>query len=182
MSLTQLDPRTALILIDLQKGILGFLPEDVSAEIVGNAARLAAAFRRKNLPVVLVNVNAVPPGRTEIGRKLGALPPEFTEFAPELDRQKGDIVVTKRTAGAFMHTGLAEILRERGVTQLVICGISTSAGVESTARQAYELGFNVTVATDTVADTDPDSHHHSISRIFPKIGETGGQAEIIALL
>ena len=84
--------------------------------------------------------------------------------------------------GAFTNTDLEAQLKTRGVTQLVIAGVSTSNGVEATARYAYELGFNVTLAIDAMTDLNLDSHTHSITRIFPKLGETGTTAEIIGLL
>jgi nicotinamidase-related amidase len=90
--------------------------------------------------------------------------------------------VTKRTWGAFTNTGLDQHLRKLGVTQVVIAGVATSVGVESTARHAYENGFHVTLAVDAMTDTSPDTHTNSISRIFPRLGETGTTREIIDLL
>ncbi len=68
------------------------------------------------------------------------------------------------------------------MTQVVLCGIATSAGVESTARQAHELGYHVTLAVDAMTDRSPEAHANSVARIFPRLGETGTAAEIIALL
>ena len=90
--------------------------------------------------------------------------------------------MTKRTWGAFTGTALETTLRKLGVTQVVVVGVSTSAGVESTARHAHELGFNVTLATDAMTDMQLDNHTHSINRIFPRLGETGTTREILALL
>jgi nicotinamidase-related amidase len=90
--------------------------------------------------------------------------------------------VTKRTWGAFTNTGLDEHLKKLGVTQVVIAGVATSIGVESTARYAYELGFNVTLAIDAMTDMNADAHANSIARIFPRLGETGTTREIIELL
>jgi len=83
---------------------------------------------------------------------------------------------------AFHDTALAEHLRSLGVTQAVLAGIATSVGVESTARSAHEHGFNVTLATDAMTDVNPDAQANSISRIFPRLGETGTAADIIARL
>jgi len=91
-------------------------------------------------------------------------------------------VVTKYTPGAFTNTGLEAHLRALGVTQVVIVGVATSNGVEVTARQAYELGFNVTLATDAMTDRSADAHTYSITRVFPRIGETGTTLEIIDLI
>ena len=182
MSVTTLDPKTALIVVDLQQGIVAFPTVHPIAEVVARAAALANAFRRRGLPVVLVNVAGVPPGRTEQGGPPRQFPEGWTDLVPELNCQPGDHTVTKRTWGAFTRTDLEEYLRAQGVTQVVIAGVATSAGVESTARQAHELGFHVTLASDAMTDRDPDSHTHSLTRIFPRLGETGTTAEILALL
>ncbi len=181
MTVTALDPKTALILVDLQKGIVS-LPVAGVGDVVKHAASLADAFRSHGLPVVLVNVAGGAPGRAEQSRKLGDLPAGWTDFVPELNRQPHDHTVTKHTWGAFVNTGLEDHLKSSGVTQVVIAGVSTSIGVESTARQAYELGFNVTLATDAMADMNPEAHLNSTTRIFPRLGETGTTAEIVALL
>jgi len=176
MALTTIDPRAALVIIDLQAGIAG-APQ--AAPVITRAARLADAFRSHELPVVLVNVTGGAPGRTERPRPSAPRPEGWAELLPEL----GDgIRITKRTWGAFHGTDLDERLRELGVTQVVLAGIATSKGVESTARSAHEHGYNVTVAVDAVGDTDPEAHRHAIERIFPALGETGTAAEIIELL
>ncbi|KIZ42227.1 MULTISPECIES: isochorismatase family protein [Rhodopseudomonas] len=182
MALTSLDPITALVVIDLQNGIVALPGVHSMAEIVQRAAALADAFRRSGQPVVLVNVAGAAPGRTEQGRRLGDLPAGWADLVPELNAQPSDITVTKRSWGAFTATDLEQHLRTRGVTQLVICGVSTSIGVETTARQAYGLGFNVTLATDAMTDTNADAHTNSVTRIFPRLGETGSTAQVIALL
>ena len=182
MALTTLDPNTALLVIDLQKGLLSFPTVDPIAGIVARAAELAGAFRRHGLPVILINVTGGAPGRAEQSRSLGEVPPDFAEFVPELDRQPGDHVVSKRTWGAFGNTGLDAYLKDLGVTQIVLAGVATSIGVESTARQAHELGYNVTLAIDAMTDRSREAQENSVTRIFPRLGETGTTAEIVALL
>ena len=182
MALTTLDENTALIVIDLQMGIVGMPTVHPGAEIVKRAAALAEAFRRHRLPVVLVNVDRLAPGRTEQAPNLGAFPADWTELVPELNRRPTDHAVTKRTWGAFTGTDLNEHLKGLGVTQIAIAGIATSAGVESTARQAHELGYNVALAVDAMTDRSAEAHANSITRIFPRLGETGTTEEIIALL
>jgi nicotinamidase-related amidase len=186
MALTTLDPKTALIVVDLQKGIVGMpgpvLPID---DVIRRSASLAAAFREHGLPVVLVNATGRAPGRTEGGRSRGngaAPSPDWADIVDELDPQPTDIRITKQRWGAFHGTALDERLREHGVTQVVLTGVSTSAGVESTARFAHEHGYHVTLATDAMTDTDPATHENSVQRIFPKLGETGTTAEILRLL
>jgi nicotinamidase-related amidase len=182
MAITVLDPKTALIVIDLQKGIVGLPTAHPTADVVKHAAALADAFRRKALPVVLVNVDGGAPGRTEQARRMTAFPPGWTDLVPELNQQPTDHTVTKRTWGAFTHTDLESYLKKLGVTQVVIAGVATSIGVESTARSAYELGFNVTLAIDAMTDMNADAHANSITRIFPRLGETGTTREILDLL
>jgi len=182
MTTTTLDPSTALIVIDLQQGIVSYPTVHPIGEVVKNAGALAAAFRGHGLPVVLVNVAGGAPGRAEQTRNFGQLPPGWADLVPELDRQPGDHLVTKRTWGAFTGTGLDAHLKGLGVTQVVIAGVSTSIGVESTARQAHELGYNVTLALDAITDMHPDAHANSVARIFPRLGETGTTREIAELL
>lgn len=183
MALTTLDPNTALLVVDLQKGIIGSPTIHPIGEVVRRARALIDAFRAHRLPVVLINVAGAAPGRTEQPPRLRtAFPEDFTDFIPELDQQPDDLVVTKRTWGAFANTTLEARLKARGVTQVVVLGIATGTGVESTARQAYEAGFNVTLAVDAMADTRPEAHDHSLSNVFPRLGETGATHEIIDLL
>ena len=182
MALTTLDPKTALIVIDLQKGIVAYPTAHPTAEIVKQASTLADAFRRHGLPIVLVNVTGGAPGRTDQARNLGELPADWAELVPELNQQPTDHTVTKRTWGAFTHTDLDEHLKKLGVTQVVIVGVATSFGVESTARYAHENGYNVALAVDAMTDMNPDAHHNSVTRILPRLGETGTTQEIIDLL
>ncbi|WP_019936566.1 isochorismatase family protein [Bordetella sp. FB-8] len=183
MPLTTLDPKTALVVIDLQKGVVALptLPHP-AAPVIERCAELAEAFRRHDLPVVLVNVAGGAPGRTEQARRAGTLPPDWADLIPEIARQPQDRLVTKRTWGAFMHTDLDAQLRSLDITQIVLCGIATSIGVESTARQAYELGYNVTLAVDAMTDLNTDAHQNSLTRIFPRLGETGSTREVLDLL
>jgi len=181
MALTTLDDRTALVVIDLQKGIVGMPTAHPAGEIVTRCAALARAFRARALPVVLVNVAGQAPGRSE--RRLGRdLPPDWTELVAELGAAPGDHRVTKMQWGAFTGTPLDQILRRAGVTQVVLGGISTSIGVESTARAAHELGYNVGLVTDAMTDLSLEAHRHSIEAIFPRLGERTTTDELLALL
>ena len=183
MPLTTLDPDTALIVIDLQKGIAGGNFIHPIGEIIERTRAVINAFRAKKLQVVLVNVTGRPPGRTEQGpRSSISLAEGWADLLPELDQQPTDIVVTKRSWGAFATTDLETQLKARRVTQVVVTGVATSVGVEATARQAYERGFNVTLALDAMTDLREEAHEHSIRNVFPRVGETGSTQEIIALL
>lgn len=182
MTATTLDPNTALVVIDLQKGIVSLPCAHPMTDVLSHAAALADAFRGKSLPVVLVNVDGGAPGRTENQRNPGDRPDDWAELVPELNRQPIDHSVTKHTWGAFTGTDLEAHLKNFGVTQIVLAGVATSAGVESTARVAHELGFNVTLAIDAMTDTSAEAHANSVTRIFPRLGETATTDEIIRLL
>ncbi|MCG7387115.1 MULTISPECIES: isochorismatase family protein [Pantoea] len=182
MALTTLDTQTALIIIDLQHGIVRLPVVHEPQPVIDLCAQLAEGFRARQLPVVLVNVAGGAPGRNEQGRHSGELPADWATLVPEMTPQPGDITVTKKTWGAFHNTELHAELQKRGVTQVVVCGIATSIGVESTARQAYELGYNVTLATDAMTDLNLDTHNNSVSLIFPRLGETGTAADVLALI
>jgi nicotinamidase-related amidase len=181
MALTTIDPTSALVVIDLQQGIVSAHSDPSVTAVVKQAAQLAAEFRRHGLPVVLVNVTGRAPGRTEAGwsGRGTALPAGWADLVDELDVRPTDHLITKRRRSAFHDTGLDTLLRDLGVTQVVLAGISTSAGVESTARSASDHGYHVVLATDAMSDPDADSHRHSIERVFPKLGETATTAEII---
>jgi nicotinamidase-related amidase len=180
--LTKLDENSALIVIDLQKGICSFPLAHSATEIIGRAAELARAFRRRQLPVVLVNVTGRAPGRTEAGIPKFSFPPDWADLVPELEPQAGDYLVSKQRVGAFIGTSLDEYLRERGVTQVFLTGIATASGVEATARSAYDLGYNVVLVVDAMTDRDAEVHHHSVEKIFPRMGETETAANVLKAL
>jgi len=182
MAVTTLDPNTALIVIDLQNGIIDYPTVHPIDAVVQQASLLAEGFRRHDLPVVLVVATGRAPGRTERARGGGELPAGWADLLPALNRQPQDLTVSKQTPGAFTDTGLEGLLKARGVTQVVIAGVATSNGVEATARHAFELGFNVTLAIDAMTDLDLEAHTHSLTRIFPKLGEAGTTRAILDLL
>ncbi|MER7986788.1 isochorismatase family protein [Streptomyces noursei] len=189
MTVTALDPKVALVVIDLQNGLraLPGTPHTID-DVIARTVRLADAFRARELPVVLVRVASSPdgsdavPGRTETSRGGQTPPAGWDEVVPELAGRPGDITVTKRNWSAFYGTDLDLHLRRRGVTQIVLTGVATSIGVESTARAAHEHGYHVTLATDAMADLDGDAHRHSTEKIFPRLGESGSTADVLALL
>jgi nicotinamidase-related amidase len=182
MPVTALDPRTALIVIDLQKGIVALPMAHPIKGVVQHVITLVDAFREQGLPVVLVNVTGGPTVRTEQPRPNRAFPAGWADLIPELNQQPQDRAVTKVTPGAFTKTDLEAYLQALGITQIVIAGVATSNGVEVTARQAYELGFNIAFPIDAMTDVDADAHSYSVTRVFPKIGETGTADEIISIL
>jgi len=182
MSVTALDPQTALIVVDLQQGIIGSRFIHPIAEVINQTRSLSEGFRDNELAVVLVKVAGRAPGRREPPARLRTLPEGWTDLIPELDPQPSDILVTKTTWGAFASTGLDAGLKQESFTQAVITGVATSTGVESTARQAYEEGFNVTLAIDAISDVRPEAHAYSLKHVLPRLGETGTTRQITALL
>lgn len=182
MPITTLDPKAALVVIDMQKGIVGTPTEPPIGPVIANAAALTSAFRARGLPVVLVNVAGGAPGRVDDARPRVNPPADWTDLIPELGAEDSDLLVTKHAWGAFLGTDLAARLHALGVTQIVLTGVATSIGVESTAREAYALGFNVALATDAMADRKRALHEHSVNHLFPRLGETGTTADILALL
>jgi nicotinamidase-related amidase len=182
MPVTTIDPKAALIVIDLQSGIVAQPTAQPAEHVIKNAAVLADAFRDRQLPVVLVNVAGVAPGRAERPIGGGKPPAGWSDLVPELGRRPSDHTITKFRWNAFHETGLYEYLIGAGTTQIVLAGIATSLGVESTARTAHERGFNVTVAIDAVTDMNPEAHANSVSQIFPRLGETGTTEAIVAAL
>jgi nicotinamidase-related amidase len=188
MSLTSIDLRhTALVLIDLQRGIVGqsTAPHSGSA-VVANAVRLADRFRAAKATVVLVHVTPSPDGKdalqpeVDAPMKRGPLPPDWAELMPELGPKPDDIVIVKRQWGAFYGTELDLQLRRRGVTKIVLGGIATPIGVESTARAAYEHGYQQVFAEDAITSFSEETHRFSIKNIFPRLGVVRSTAEVLA--
>ena len=182
--------KTALVVIDLQRGLVGMpaVPRS-GTEVVARAAQMAKALRGAGGTVVFVHVTPSPDGKDGLkpvadavqaaGR---ALPPDWAELVPELGVQPTDIVITKRQWGAFYGTELDLQLRRRGVDTILLCGISTNIGVESTARDAYERNYNQVFVEDAMAARDPDDHKHTVKSLFPRIGRVRTTAEVLAAL
>ncbi|WP_328941690.1 isochorismatase family protein [Streptomyces sp. NBC_00250] len=159
--LTALDPRrTALVLVDFMERIVALpLAPRPGTDALAAAARLAATFRAADAPVVHIrverpNVDAQPPG---------------SELVPDLVRD-GEPVVVKRTIGGFHDTGLHELLTSYGATTLVLGGIATNLGVESTARAAADLGYDLVFAEDAMTALTADEHRASVGLDFPRLG------------
>ncbi|HEX4738914.1 MAG TPA: hydrolase [Allosphingosinicella sp.] len=173
-----LDPRkTALVLIDLQQGIAGMpLAPRSGDEVVATAKDLARRFRAAGAPVALVHVGWQPDGADRpsgnVDRPMqlppGGLPPEWMAFVPGLE-EEGDIRIHKRQWGAFTGTPLDLHLRRRGVSTIVLGGIATNFGVESTARRAWELGYDIVIAEDATTSRAAELHDFAIANIFPQI-------------
>jgi nicotinamidase-related amidase len=182
MPLTTLDSNAALILIDLQKGIVGIPGAHPMGEIVGRSAELARSFRERGLPVVLVNVTGAAPGRTDTPRPKFAFPPDWAELVPELEAQASDYRVSKQRWGGFIGTEMETILREREVTQIFLAGVATSIGVESTARSLYDAGYNVVLVVDAMTDRDAEAHEYRVKKVFPRMGEVETAENVLRML
>lgn len=181
-----LDTNTALVLIDLQHGTTSGALAQPLAEVVGRAAQLLAAFRAAGRPVVIVSVNPANSAQSRIRTQAPAppapLPPDFEQLLPEITEQPGDIRIHKQTWNAFYATPLHDELQRRGITGLVLAGVSTSIGVEGTARAAAERGYNIAFATDAITDRVAAAQANSLQYIFPRLGELATTAEVLELV
>jgi nicotinamidase-related amidase len=190
MDTLRLDPSTtAIILIDLQRGIVARPAEPHAAsDVLARARLLLDRFRAGGATVVLVRVGFSEDGRDRLSPPAdlmppgGPVPPDFAELMPELGQAPGDLVITKRQWGAFHGTELDLQLRRRGVTTIVLGGISTNIGVESTARGAYERGYAQVFVEDATACASADAHRYVMSTIFPRLGRVRSTAQVLAAL
>src|ERR1700761_4152429 len=180
---------TALVLIDLQQGILPYAqaPYDAAA-VLATAVPLAAAFRAAKSPVVLVKVGFSADGGDALKAIVdapnppGAPPANWLDDTPELPAQPGDLHILKRQWGAFHGTELDLQLRRRGIRTIVLAGIATSIGVESTARDAFERGYALVIVEDACGSPSEESHRHSMTTIFPRIARVRSTSEVLAAL
>ena len=185
-----LDPHTtALVLIDLQQGIVrGATAPHRAEDVIGRGARLAAACRARGALVVLVRVDPGPDGvlfprpEADAPRPPFTLTPDRAELAPALGREPGDTVVTKHQANAFYGTDLEVQLRRRGVRTILLGGISTNVGVESTARAAHERGFEQVFVEDAMAARAPELHEHPVRHTFPTMGRVRSTDDVLTAL
>lgn len=154
-------------------------------DVIANAAALAREFRNHGYPVVLVTVAGSAPGRTDHKQTMPegfTPPPGWMDLVGDLDAQPDDHTITKQRWGAFHDTSLDQHLRDLGATQVVLAGVATSIGVESTARAAFEHSYHRVLATDAMTDASPEAHINSVERIFPRLGEVTTTAEILNAL
>jgi nicotinamidase-related amidase len=188
----KLEPsKTALVVIDLQRGIVAAPADPRSGvEVVGRAVQLVKAMRAKGGTVVLVHVTPSPDRKDGLNPITDAparapgltLPPDWADFVPDLKPEPTDIVITKRQWGAFYGTELDLQLRRRGVDTIVLCGIATNVGVESTARDAFERGYQQVFVGDAMAARDAAAHRHTVDSLFPRIGRVRSTDDVLAAL
>jgi nicotinamidase-related amidase len=182
--------RTALVVIDLQKGIAATQtqPHD-AATVIRNASRLADAFRENKMPVFLVHVVASEADRLKPiadqqpwGAGGQQRPKDWSDIVPELGPKENDTVIAKKQWGAFYGTELDLQLRRRGLNTIVLCGMSTNAGVESTARFAYEYGYQQIFAEDATTARSAEEHSNTLNYTFKRIGRIRSTDQILAAL
>ncbi len=179
--------KTALVVIDLQKGIAGLPGAEpyTSDAVIANAAKLAQAFRKNEMPVFLVRVTPSADMKdglkptTDIPMPARQATPDWSTIVPEMGPASTDLIITKRQWGAFYGTELDLQLRRRGITTIVLCGISTNIGVESTARDAYERGYNQIFAEDAMTARSKEGHNATVQFIFPRIGQVKKTEKIL---
>ncbi len=190
-SLSPLNPETtALILIDLQKGVASMPVEPLSSDkVIENANKLIDAFHKQHSLVIFVRVSSSPDGKDMLHLQAdepmvrrGKMPNDWAEIVPTLNKQPEDLLITKPQTGAFYGTELDLQLRRRGINTIVLGGIATNYGVEATARDAVERGYNLVFATDVMASMTAQDHEFAVTRIFPRIGRVRKTGEITASL
>ncbi len=180
---------TALILIDLQKGIAGrSTAPHTASEVIANSVRIADRSRAAGTTVILVRVAFAADGSdrlrtpTDEAFPAGTPAPDWSEIVPELGPKTGDLIVTKRQWGAFYGTDLELHLRRRGIKTIVIGGISTNFGVESTARDAWERNFAMVFVEDAMAAMSAEAHAFAIANIFPRLGLVRSTSDVLKAL
>jgi nicotinamidase-related amidase len=185
-----LDPRTtALVLIDLQKGIVAReLAPHNAAKVLQNAHDLGRRFNDTGGLVVLVHVAFAADAADRLRQPVdapmpvppGGLPADWADFVPEIADIRAGVVITKRQWSAFHGTELDLQLRRRGVSSIVLGGISTNFGVESTARDAWQHGYQVVIAEDACTSTGSGLHEFAIEKILPRVARVRGTADVLA--
>ena len=183
--------KTALVVIDMQKGILSmqrpFEPYS-SAQIIDNVVMLVNKFRSINSNIILVHVNShdgkdmlKPLVDAAPAWNLGERPKDWSDFISQLNKSDKDIIITKRQWGAFHGTELDLQLRRRNIDTIVLCGISTNIGVETTAREAYQYGYNQIFAIDAMTASSKEEHDATQKFIFQRIGLIRSTKDILAM-
>lgn len=182
--------QTALVVIDLQNLVVSFPTQPHDARmVVERTSQLASALRAKGGFIVWVRVAFSADGKDRIQPACDQpwslpreLPPDASELAPALSVQPTDHIVTKRQWGAFYGTDLDLQLRRRNLTTIILTGIATNIGVESTARAALELGYEQIFVEDAMAALAAGQHEHTIKHIFPRIGRVRNTADVLGAL
>lgn len=190
MSTLVIDPaRTALVQVDLQKSnVTRELAPHSGPDVVRQCVRIASALRERGGLVVFVRVLLDEilrlPADAPLARDPSAppLPPDACEIVPEAAMANGDVLITKRQWGAFYGTELDQILRRHGIRTLVMAGIVTNLGVESTARAAFDRGYALVFAEDAMSGLKQHQHAFALQEIFPHMGRVVATDALIQAL
>jgi nicotinamidase-related amidase len=187
-----LDARsTAFVIIDLQRGIVARESGPYSPQqVIENAARIGRTCKEAGGLIISVHVTFSPSGADRLRQPVdapmavppGGLPADWAELVPEIAALGAEVVITKRQWGAFYGTELDLQLRRRGVTTIVLAGIATNFGVESTAREAWQHGYDVVVVEDACTSVDAAMHRFAIEKILPRVSRIRSTADVIAAL
>ena len=178
---------TALVLIDLQYGIVTRPWAPYAAhEVVTQCAALAKAVRKRGGMVVFVRVLVAELPNLPVDapgpRRSAPLPDNACDLVPETDVQPGDLLLTKRQWGAFYGTELDEQLRRCGVKTIILGGIATNFGVESTARAAFDRGYELVFAEDAMTSFSAEAHDFTVMHIFPRMGRVRSVEQLIVAM
>ena len=181
--------KSAIVVIDLQKGITSMpaVPHSTQ-DVIANSSSILIAARKNKMNVFLVHVTPSPDLKdalhpiSETSFQMSGFNPEWSEYVPELNIQPSDILITKHQWGAFYGTGLDLQSRRRGIDTIILCGIATNMGVESTARFAYEFGYNQIFIEDAMSARSKEEHEYPIRYIFPRFGLIRKTNEVLKAL
>jgi len=180
--------RTALVLIDLQNfNVQRELAPHPAERVVGNCVLLAAEMRDRGAMVIYVRVLAdqllaLPADAPMTKPGSPSPPPEALHFAPDAQVQATDHVVTKRQWGAFYGTELDQLLRRRNIKTVILGGIATNYGVESTARAAFDRGYALVFAEDAMSSMKAEVHEFACQNAFRTMGKVRSTRELIDAL
>lgn len=180
--------KTCLIVIDMMKGMstMQTQPYDVSA-VLRNNVKLANTFRGYGMQVFLVradfgaNLWFQPTADLTMGSP-GEMPNDWTDIAPELGPKPSDVVIAKRQWGAFYGTDLDMRLRRLGLDTIVLSGIATTYGVESTARFAYEYGYQQIFVEDAMTDFSKEAHANAVEFVLKRLGRVRKTEQLVLAL
>jgi nicotinamidase-related amidase len=179
--------RTALVMIDLQNGIVSRpLAPYTGQQVVGNCVLLAQEMRNRGAMVVYVQVQLNEllslPADAPRAAGGGAPPPEASQLVPDCGVEATDLVILKRQWGAFYGTELDQLLRRRHVKTLVMAGIATNYGVESTARAAFDRGYELVFAEDAMSSMSEEMHHFACRNVFRTMGRVRSTQHLLQAL
>lgn len=180
--------KTAVVIIDLQQGIVRMpLAPHTAADIVARTVRISARVKQAGGLVIPVNVRFSADGADRLSQPVdqpmpvsGGMPADWSDLVPEIAALPADVRITKRQWSAFYGTELDLQLRRRGIDTIVLTGLATSFGVESTARDAWQMNYAVVFAEDAMSAPAAELHSHSVQRIFPRLGRIRSTDDIVA--